>query len=102
MRARDIRQALKDKNLDPALLHTLEGLADNDKTLRDQIDALAEMVDKSIELVTTLVGIMSQIQTKVPDMDKMKDVQNVLANAARDMVKTTAKDAIKLKDPGET
>lgn len=102
MRARDIREALKDHNIDPALIHTLEGLADNDKTSRDQIEALAELVDKCIDQTNMLVAVLEQIKNKFPDIDKLKDLTNVLNDPARRAVIDVAQDAIKLKDPDQT
>lgn len=95
MRARDIREALQNRNIDPAIIHTFEGLADNDKTLRDQIEALATLVNNCIDVITTLTNVINQVQGKIPDLTKVD-------NLATTLTKGIATEAIKTKDPDET
>lgn len=102
MRARDIRLALDGKNIDPAMIHTLEGLADNDKTLRDQIDALATLTDKCIDACNMLTAVIEQIKVRFPDINRLTDIANVLNNPAHKLIKDVAQDNIKLQEPEET
>lgn len=95
MRARDIREALQGRNIDPAIIHTFEGLADNDKTLRDQIDALATLVNTCIDAISTLSDVLNQVKGKIPDLEK-------LGNLATTLTKGIATEAIKMKDPDQT
>lgn len=102
LKAKDIREALKGRNIDPVIIQTLEGLADNDKTQRDQIEAVADAYDKLMDLVSKLVFIMEQVKAAVPDLSKLKGAENVLNTDANALMKGVARDAIKLKDPDQT
>jgi hypothetical protein len=95
IRMRDIRAAFKGTNVDPTVIHTFEGLADNDKTQRDQIEALAELVNQQMDLVNRLIFVMEKIKDQVPDFSK-------LTESATALRKGIAAEAIKLKDPDQT
>jgi NurA-like 5'-3' nuclease len=102
LKAKDIREALKGRNIDPVIIQTLEGLADNDKTQRDQIEAVADAYDKLMDLVSKLIFIMDSIKEKVPDLNKLNEAGNVLNTNLNAVIKNTARDAIKQKLPEET
>jgi hypothetical protein len=102
LKAKDIREALKGRNIDPVIIQTLEGLADNDKTQRDQIEAVADAYDKLMDLVSKLIFIMEQVKDKVPDMKKLTEAGNVLNTNLNSVIKNTAREAIKQKLPEET
>lgn len=102
VKAKDIREALKGRNIDPVIIQTLEALADNDKTQRDQIEALATFVDTLMDLVNKLVAIINQVKDAVPDIRKLKDAENILNTNLNATLKGVARDAIKIKDPDQT
>ena len=72
IRARDIREQLKGK-IDPTLLQTLEGLAEQDGTLRVQIEMLADLVNKFSDQVVKLSEVMGVVTDKVNAMQQIKD-----------------------------
>lgn len=102
VRGRDIRAALNGRNLDPVLIQTLEALADNDKTQRDQIGALADLVNGFVAVVEQNNAILERIMGAIPDIKKLLGVSNVLSQNAQGVLKNIAQDAIRLKDPEET
>lgn len=80
MRARDIRAAMKGSNVDPIVIQTLEVLAEQDSTLRTQINLLAERLNECIDLVSNLIEVMTAMRNKL-DAERMdKVVQNAALN----------------------
>ena len=72
LRARDIREQLKGK-IDPALLHTLEMLAEQDGILRQQVMKLAEMFNDTQDLLNKLIGVLKIATDKVDAVAKLKE-----------------------------
>lgn len=99
LRAKDIREALSKRNIDPAIIHTFEGLADNDKTQRDQINELAKFVDQSIDTLGKLIMIITKISEKFPDIDALNMPTQ---DKPSDAIKNVAQANIKLQEPEET
>lgn len=102
LRARDVREKLNGRNIDSAIIQTFEMLCDNDKTQRDQIEALADLVNKQTDLILQMQAIMQTVADRVPDIRALASVSNVLNTDANKLMKNTAFDTIKLKTPEET
>lgn len=101
LKASDVRTALSNRNIDPAIIHTFEALCDNDKTQRDQIMQLATMCDNLIDHTNKMIQIMTKIKESVPDIEKMKAFKD-WQSSATEAVKSTAREAIKMHTPEET
>ena len=74
LRPRDIRAALRGKNIDPALIQTLETLAEQDGTLRAQIEKLAELVNGFADQVIQLQTVLGVVTNNMP----LKQRENIL------------------------
>lgn len=89
LRARDIRENPALRNIDPALRQTLETLAEQDGTLRLQIEGLADLVNKSIDNIMILTNVIQAATGKIdhllPQPDAIKEVKDIALSQIKAM-----------------
>lgn len=91
LRPRDIRLALSGKNIDPVVIQTLETMAEQDGTLRRQIEMLADIVNKFTDHVLVLQQVVGAISDRVPNIENI-NAAKVLKDEALNRIKVHGED----------
>lgn len=65
MRAREVRQRLQGHNVDPVVQAILENLAEQQHTIDKGVVDLANMVDKMMGIIVSVVGVADNMKQTI-------------------------------------
>jgi hypothetical protein len=72
----DIRMALQDK-VEPALLHALCGIVEEQQAMKQQILEMAQSIDMMSGIITDMVGVAENMKSVTDSMRKVDGEGNV-------------------------
>lgn len=68
IKARDVRFQLKNANIDPAVQHILEALAEQASHQERRMASMAQLIEQMAEIVHGFVGVAENMKKTINDM----------------------------------